>query len=200
VKTASMKSKSTNNRVLWILIPICLAVISTLFLLNAQISKGLWNFLVVNQEPKHSDVIIVLSGDTGRVEYGVELFHSGIADRILFTGGNETEGMISLARSLGVPPDAILIDNLSHTTFDNAENTADVMRIKGFKSAVAVTSAYHTRRAGIMLERFFKGFDLTVCAVPYDNSLSLNWWKSPTTAEKVIAEYLKLAYYYLFQT
>jgi uncharacterized SAM-binding protein YcdF (DUF218 family) len=191
--------KSTRNRYFWILIPLCLAFITDIFFLPPQISKVIWNFLVINQSPKSSDVIIVLSGDSGRVEYGVELYHSGIADKIMFSGGNETGEMIGLAQSLGVPPGAILVDNKSHTTFDNAKNSAEIMKTQGFNTAVMVTSAYHTRRASIMFERFFKGFSVTVCAVPYDQSLSLNWWRSPVTARVVISEYLKLFYYFLFQ-
>ena len=36
-----------------------------------NISKSVWNFLVVNDEPKPADVIIVLSSGTDRVEEGV---------------------------------------------------------------------------------------------------------------------------------
>jgi uncharacterized SAM-binding protein YcdF (DUF218 family) len=161
-----------------------------------SISRHTWNYLVVNEEPRPADVIIVLANDAGRVEEGVRLYRLGYADRILFTAvGSQT--MASRAKSLGVTEDHILIEEKAWTTSGEAKYSAEVMRAQGFKSAIVVTSAYHTRRAGIIFGRFFKGWNLTIRAVPYDSSTQDNWWKDRHTATVVVFEYLKLALHYM---
>ena len=159
---------------------------------------NIWNFLVVNEVPKLSDVIIVLSGDPGRAEHGVRLFQLGYANKILLTG-NGAPRMRRQAMSLGVTEDHILIEDKSNTTFGNARNSLEIMRTQGFKSAIVVTSPYHTKRASIIFDHFFQGLDLTICSIPYDSFTPDNWWKVKRIAKFVITEYMKLVWHYLFE-
>ena len=108
----------------------------------------MWDFLVVDEVPQRSDVIIVLSGDKGRVEYGIELYKQGYADFILLSGGVEAKSMERTALSEGVAEDHILLDSKSGTTYENACNSTDIMQSHNLRSAIIVTSAYHTRRVG----------------------------------------------------
>lgn len=183
---------------LWAIISIVLILVFIAGLASRLILPNMWNFLVVNEIPKPSDVIIVLSGDTGRVEHGVRLYQLGYADKILFTGG-ASRNMSRQAISLGVAEDHILVERKSHTTFENARNSWEMMQAQGFKSAIVVTSAYHTKRASIIFAQFFPRPDLTICSVPYDLSTSDNWLKDRNIAMAVIIEYLKLAWHYLFE-
>ena len=157
----------------------------------------MWNFLVVSQPPRHADVIIVLSGDTGRAEYGIQLYQEGYADTMLFAGG-AAQSMRREAIDMGVPEDHILLDRRSHSTFENAENSASIMQEQGLTTAILVTSAYHTRRAGIIFSGFIPEADLTVCAVP-TTTTGKDWWRNSRTADYVILEYLKLVWHYLFE-
>ena len=156
----------------------------------------MWNFLVVNEKPKPVDVIIVLGGDMSRVNAGVDLYEQGYANKILLTG-TSAERMNSLAQSLGVPEANIILEEKARTTYENAKYSFQIMEDRGFKSAIVVTSPYHTRRASIIFHHFFDKIDVTMCSVPYDSSISHNWWKSGRTAYQVISEYLKLGWYYL---
>lgn len=156
--------------------------------------------MVVNQDPKSADVIIVLSSGSDRVEHGVMLYKSGYSDKIILTGGSsETKRMSLQAQDLGVSADDILIEDKSLTTFDNARYSLGIMKAQGFKSAIVVTSPYHTRRSEIIFSHFFRGLDFTMCSIPYDTSIYSNWWKYSQTKKEVISEYLKLLFYYLFQ-
>ena len=47
----------------------------------------------------------------------------------------------------GVPPEHVLVEEESQSTLDNAVNSARLMQAHGFRSAILVTSPYHTRRA-----------------------------------------------------
>ena len=62
----------------------------------------MWKFLVVNQDPKPVDVIIVLRGGDERAAEGVKLFQEGYASKIIFAGGGE-KNMSSQAQAMGVP-------------------------------------------------------------------------------------------------
>jgi uncharacterized SAM-binding protein YcdF (DUF218 family) len=159
---------------------------------------GIWNFLVVDEKPRPADVIIVISGAPGRVEHGVSLFQQGYADKILFSGGG-ARNMGRQAMSLGVPADHILLETRSYTTFTNAKYSLEVMQDQGLKSAILVTSSFHTRRASIIFHEFFKGLELTVSAAPYDSVNASNWWKNRDAVMFVVSEYLKLVYHYLFE-
>jgi uncharacterized SAM-binding protein YcdF (DUF218 family) len=161
-----------------------------------NISKNMWNYLIVNEEPKPADLIIVLIGDKGRLEEGVRLYQLGYANKILFTAVG-AQRMASQAQSLGVTEDHILLEEKAWTTFGEAKYSSNIMRDQGFKSAIVVTSPYHTRRASIIFGQFFKGDNLTICSVPYDSSTPTNWLKDQHLATVVIAEYLKLALHYL---
>jgi len=183
----------------WIIVSLCLALVLVSILKYGLFLHAMENFLVINEEPNPADVIIVLSGDSGkRIDYGVQLYHSGYANKILLTGGpTAIEIMQVQALSLGVPKDHILLEEESLSTYDNAMYTLEIMQANTFKSAILVTSPHHTRRASIIFDRFFKGVDLTICSVPYDSSNPSKWWKDSRTATTVASEYLKLIWYYV---
>lgn len=168
-------------------------------LFNSLLSQRLWDFLVVDEPPRPVDLIIVLSGDTGRVKHAVALYTARYADKILLTGSGETKQMNKEAQQLGAKPDDISIDNTSLTTVDNARNSVKFMQDNGSKSAIVVTSAYHTRRSNIIFDNVAKGIDLTISAASYEADMPQGWWKSPTMLRNVTLEYAKLAFYYLFQ-
>lgn len=92
----------------------------------------------------------------GRVERAAELYRRGLAPKVLMTGGigrhPPAESVVAetLARELGVPADAILRDERSRTTEENAIETA---RILGEGARILlVTDRFHVFRA----ERVFR--------------------------------------------
>jgi uncharacterized SAM-binding protein YcdF (DUF218 family) len=183
---------------------VILAVIAVFIILitagiwkHEVIVSSIWNYLVVSDEPKKADVIIVISGGPGRVQYGAQLFRSGYADKIFLSGASQL--MVRQAVSLGVPEDHILVENRARTTYGNAKYSSEIMESQGYKSAILVTSPYHTRRAGMIFHQFFQKWDLTVCSIPYDASIATNWWKDKNLIYDVTTEYLKMVYYFLFQ-
>jgi uncharacterized SAM-binding protein YcdF (DUF218 family) len=84
---------------------------------------------------------------------GADLFAQGVAPRLIVTGGDamvfghgpkEAAEMKRLALRLGVPEDAIVLEDRSRTTYENA---VGVKRILGQASILLVTSASHVPRA-----------------------------------------------------
>jgi uncharacterized SAM-binding protein YcdF (DUF218 family) len=177
---------------------ICVGLALIVGLLLGFLHKSMWNYLIVDQAPKQADVIIVLSAGTDRVAQGVKLYQLGYAHKVLFTGASAVT-MSEQAQALGLPSDAVLLERQSNTTFGNAKYSLEVMRTQGFKSAIVVTSPEHTRRADVIFTYFFHGLDLTMSSAQYDSSISDNWWKDRETANSVVTEYLKLAWFYVFE-
>lgn len=161
------------------------------------ILPGIWNFLIVDEAPKPSDVIIVLSGDEGRFEYGLELYQADYAEYILFAGG-AAQSMGRLAVAAGIDAAHILLDRKSNSTFENAQNSLEIMQANKLGTAIIVTSKYHTKRTSLIFSRFIPRSDLTICAVP-DGSTPENWWKNRRTATLVVLEYFKLVWHFLFE-
>jgi uncharacterized SAM-binding protein YcdF (DUF218 family) len=90
---------------------------------------------------------------------GVELWREGYAPRLVLTGGigdngpAEAEVAAELARKNGVPAAALVIENRSHTTEENARFTRLLI---GDASVLVVTDAYHVLRSELIYRREFR--------------------------------------------
>ncbi|MDR1969744.1 MAG: YdcF family protein [Candidatus Nomurabacteria bacterium] len=102
-----------------------------------------------------TDVIVAVSGgDTvARTESAIELYRNGWADKIIFSGAaadpnspSNAAAMREYAFQSGVPEGAIIVDEVSKNTYENAVNTAKILRKNKVKTAVLTTSPYHMRR------------------------------------------------------
>ncbi len=71
----------------------------------------------------------------------------------------EAQDMKDLLVEYGVPDEAILVEPKSRTTIENAQRTAELLRPKGIKEILLVTSAFHLRRATTLFET--AGFKVT---------------------------------------
>ena len=135
----------------------------------------------------HHDAIVVLGGGVleqgtlrpitdltsyskNRTICGVELYQQGFADKLVLTGGNghafkdspkDSPQMKRWALRLGVPDHAIVTEENSRTTFENASETK---RLLGPASILLVSSASHLPRAVTLFGK--QGFRVT--PVPCD--------------------------------
>lgn len=91
-----------------------------------------------------------------RITAAAELFHLGVAERILVSGGkmhgpaNPSLAEIldeELRRKYEVPKEKILVEERSVDTTENAEFCADILNNKGLESIALVTNEYHMPRA-----------------------------------------------------
>jgi hypothetical protein len=126
------------------------------------LAMPLWG--AVPAGPATADVAVVLSG--GRYEDGslnepalertiraVRLYHEGRVPRLLFSGGpccgrSASALMAALAMDLGVPKDAILLEEHSTRTHDSAVYSAALLRQSGMGSVILVTSPCTCRGHG----------------------------------------------------
>jgi uncharacterized SAM-binding protein YcdF (DUF218 family) len=105
-----------------------------------------------------------------RTTCGVDLYQQGYADKLVLTGGNghafkdarkDAPEMKRWAERLGVSDHAIVIEEQSRTTYENATETK---RLIGSASILLVSSASHLPRAVALFAK--QGFRVT--PVPCD--------------------------------
>jgi uncharacterized SAM-binding protein YcdF (DUF218 family) len=92
-----------------------------------------------------------------RINHAIDLYRSGKVRKIIFTGGqgnrNElTEAAAARAYAMknGVPENVILIEETSHTTYENVVNAKQLADAHGLKKVLLVSDPMHMKRAVAM--------------------------------------------------
>jgi uncharacterized SAM-binding protein YcdF (DUF218 family) len=108
------------------------------------------------------------NGASDRFIQAVKLYKEGIIEHILVSGGNgnlmagkfrESEWAKDQLVSVGVPVTAILVENNSRSTLENAEFSKKVLDSANLQPPyVLVTSAFHMRRAAWIFDK--EGIDI----------------------------------------
>ena len=125
------------------------------------LAKKIWGYHHVNHTLEKADCILVLGSHDLRVpERGAELYLQGFAPLLIMSGGlgNFTQGMWSekeadkfaaIAIKMGVPEEAILIENMSTNTGENIKFTQRLLEEKGIRpqSFIVVQKPYMERRS-----------------------------------------------------
>lgn len=88
-----------------------------------------------------------------RADHAATLYHQGRAGHIVCSGGlgrfppTEAEMFRRLLSDAGVPPQALILEDASHTTFDNVLFSARKLRRIGVGRVIVVSDKYHLPRA-----------------------------------------------------
>ena len=148
----------------WGLLVAVLGICWMLFVL-AQIGSIERNAAVTSQLAEPADVGIVLGaslwGDVPspglreRLDQSLEDYEAGRFKFFVLTGGldtpesnfTEAEGMANYLEQHGVPREKMLLENKATSTFENLKFSQEIMREKGFSSALIITHTYHGNRA-----------------------------------------------------
>lgn len=107
-----------------------------------------------------------------RIQHGVRLHEAGYAPLLVVSGGErvgppaEADVMGAWALAAGVSPEALLVENQSLDTQQNADFAAPLLRERGVETILLVTSPFHQWRA----ERVFEeaGFEVYLSPPPDD--------------------------------
>lgn len=158
--------------------------------------------------PSQGDIIVVLGGSGGseRVQSALQLYREGHAKRILLTGLDSGLGQRSnhylhweskLLLDGGVPFEALLFDDQSRNSYDEANNTALLMKNHQWKTALVVSDPPHLRRLvmvwGPACVR--QGLEYRLIGTEPPTWHASGWWRDKVWAKFVGKELLKLAYY-----
>ncbi|GAB4579961.1 MAG: YdcF family protein [Anaerolineales bacterium] len=141
-----------------------------------------WQYLPMEEVPQ-AEAIVILGGGTqpptyprpgpevddagDRIIYGARLFREGKAPLVLVTGGRlpwsfveggASQEMMDLLVFMGVPEAAILREDASDNTYENAVFTKEILGPMGINRILLVTSALHMPRAVAIFEK--QGFEV----------------------------------------
>lgn len=162
----------------------------------------------------YTEVMIVLGGGTepsipprttvevngagDRVLYAVELYQQGKASHILLSGGDiewlssgsttPAEDMASILIGLGIPEDALWVENESKNTYENALYAKEFFgEEEDLPQVLLVTSAMHMPRAVAVFEK--QGFE--VIPMPVDFNVTENV-TSTDSSENFVSKFMDI--------
>lgn len=169
----------------------------------ASLARSLeWQYLPLESIPQ-AEAIVVLGGATepsqyprssvelnsagDRILYGAQLYRDSRAPKILLSGGSiawqdgtgssPAQEMAEILRLMNVPPEAIWLENLSQNTEENAAFSAVILKEKGVKKILLVTSAMHMPRSVAL----FEAQGLEVIPAPTDYTITEAGWANMTS-------------------
>ncbi|MGV2979258.1 YdcF family protein [Camelimonas sp. ID_303_24] len=142
-----------------------------------------------------ADGIVVLTGGSQRVDGALGLLAGGHARRLLVSGVYARTTRAQLANQ---NPDAarlfnccIDLDYRARNTIGNAIETRRWAREHDFRTLIVVTSNYHMPRALVEMRSILADYDLKPYAVVTGSVDPDTWWRSPSSARLLMAEYGK---------
>jgi uncharacterized SAM-binding protein YcdF (DUF218 family) len=180
----------------------------------------LGNYLVAEDEPQQSDIIVLLMGSgPDRMLGAVDLYHAGHADEILMVRNmvrgydlvvsqgvkipHDTDIAREVAVQLGVPVEKITVlpgDALS--TQDEVIQLREYLKSEpDIDSLIIVTSKSHSGRAKKIFVKAMSSIDREIkvlsCPTEYDDFNVDRWWKDREDLKRGALEYLKLIHFYV---
>jgi uncharacterized SAM-binding protein YcdF (DUF218 family) len=150
------------------------------------------------EEIPQAEAIVVLGGGTesaqyprplvevnsagDRVIYAAQLYHQGKAPVILLSGGNITwlggrtttpaQDMAELMEMLNVPAEAVWLQSESENTRDDAELSVQMLKERGVRRILLVTSAIHMPRSMALFEHL----EIEAIPAPTDYTITQAGW------------------------
>jgi uncharacterized SAM-binding protein YcdF (DUF218 family) len=187
-------------------------VVAYLLIFQTPLIWWLASPLQVSAAPQPADAIVVFAGGVGesgqagggyqeRVAAAVDLYRAGHASHIVLSSGfrfvfQEAEVMKNLAVANGVPADAILLEEAATNTRENVVLTGAILRERGWKHILLVSSPYHMKRALLTWRR--SAPDVAVVPTPVAQSQFYFHERGPSLEQirGIVHEYAAIVAYW----
>lgn len=162
--------------------------------------------ILVVEKPCPADVIVVIGGEGNlRVQRGLELLRKGYAPGLVLTarttwrlfGWTEAD----LAQRFVEQLEPALAQRISvvkitaQCTWEEAVEVGEFLAQTGARSALLVTSQYHSRRALSIFRRMLPGMECGIIAVPEPSLFSVHWWQHREWAKCTFQEWTRLLWW-----
>jgi len=131
-----------------------------------------------------------LGAASDREWHGARLYQAGKAPLVILTGGNDkrfsttssAESMRRFMAALGVPAPAMVLEEESRNTTQNAKFTAEILAERGIDRILLVTSALHMPRSAALFEA--QGIQVIPAATDHEVRSEPSWrlWTPSTDA------------------
>ena len=159
------------------------------------------------QDPiEKADAIVTVSGgdNNARINKTVELYKEGWAPVIIYSGAaaegevSNAEAMRNISVKMGVPRSAIILEEKSVDTAENAKFTSVVIKEKGLESIILVTSPYHQRRTmELFKDELGEDFKIINRSAVDEDWRKKGWWEDEEGRFLTIGELGKIFVNYI---
>ncbi|MEX0748807.1 MAG: YdcF family protein [Candidatus Saccharimonadales bacterium] len=166
-----------------------LLYVAGIFLCLLGLLIGVGVYISPKDDLRQSDLIVVVSGgDTkARTDEAIKLYHAGWAPRLLFSGAaldpssrSNAAEMREIAIEAEVPPDAILVEEDSDNTRENAIMSSRLIAALEDEMVILVTSPYHQRRTFIEFRnQLGETVEIINHPAPDERWSRRFWWRTP---------------------
>lgn len=180
---------------------------------RGPILVGACRWLDVGEAPSCAEHVFVLPGEeTYRPLLAAALVKGGLAGGVLIPQTDDspdvTDGLrppaadvvAAVVRHRGVLDENIVcLEAASRTTFDDAHALAAFLEQRPHDRVIVVTNAFHTRRARFIFRRVLgdNADRVRVVSAPNPGFAEETWWQNRFSANIVLAENLKLGFYFV---
>lgn len=204
--------KNLNFCKTFILVLLSIVLLSIVFLEKILLSYG--SFFMINTAKKGADGIVVLAGnDITRVKKAIELKKEGYSKKIYITSAKEySKNYLSVYKSRANEIAEIFsvekeqyeyiksYKDGATSTFDEAYDVANFVKINSLKGVIIVTDEFHTKRALYAFKKIFKkqNIDIKIEVAGAKNSIfnAHNWYKTEDGLSSLISEGMKYILYH----
>jgi uncharacterized SAM-binding protein YcdF (DUF218 family) len=185
-----------------VLLIVSVCLLATYFLTPVLLNEAA-EWLIREDRLVRADVIVAFGGDIrcNREKRAAELYHQGWADNVVVSGmsfawGFHTgEAARKYVMSLGVPEEKISMISETLNTREEARALDDLMRRRGWNSAIIVTAAFHSRRATYTAEKAAQGRTFYSSPVPTGSPewTPHAWWSRRDDVYMTVREFASWA-------
>jgi uncharacterized SAM-binding protein YcdF (DUF218 family) len=190
---------------LWTLL-VLLAIVAGFWIFSTPILRSIGSLLEADGSPVAADAIVVLAGDGkgNRILKGAELGKQGYAPVVIASNGGdryartESELAIEFAVKHGYPAGLFLETHWgAQSTLEEARNTVALLRSRGARKVLVVTSVWHTARARRIYQRVAPDLEVHLVGVNDPDWDHGNWWRSRQGQKEFCMEFAKTVAEYL---
>ena len=191
--------------------------------MNQRVIRDITGFIFMEDDPQKSDVIFIPGTSQSAVsETAAQLYCAGYAGYVIPSGmyspkrGKFASEKIDKARyageydtdwayckhillANGVPESAILREDRSTHTGENAEYSARVLKELGIKveKAILCCQAFHARRAFMSYAKYFPDTEILVVPTETQGIRREDWYLQEKSYRRVMSEVYKCGEYFL---
>lgn len=152
------------------------------------------HYLIVSENARISDSVIVLSGESGRLTRGLDVYRAFSAEWLIISNANNPDIRKDLAH-VKLPEGKTVFEYEATSTVDNAKRVKTIMTRLNLHSAIVVSSNFHMRRVQSIFDRIFKNEkDIKITYAFYESRQfdPDRWWESKSSLMITMNEYAKL--------
>jgi hypothetical protein len=159
--------------------------------------------LFLRHDPRPADLVFgyhIPEGADRRARAAARLYLDGFAPRLLFSGGAprspgdepESARMARLAKDMGVPTAAVLVEPFSRNTFENAVCSRVLLQQNGLFDSLSrillVSCPWHMGRVARIMRNTFPAHIELLCCPQQEDCTAETWQQCPRCRLRVLGE------------